>query len=604
MIEPNRRRRARLSLLVRFRCRVLLSAWAGFAAVSAAPLAAQDGPAPPVETERRGPERGGPPPGGPMGRAPLEVVSRFDKNGNGRLELDREERRPAREYVKERRAAEPSGPGGFRPGGPPGGGGPGRRFGGGGRGEPPKPGPRVSPADVAKHAGVPFYDTSVLRTLFLEFENADWEEELALFRDTDVEVPAKLVVDGNEYPGVGVRFRGASSYFMVGSGYKRSLNVSVDWSDEKQKVDGVRTLNLLNSNGDPTFLRCVLYSIIARAYLPAPKANLVKVVINGESWGVYVNTQQFNKDFVAEWFPSGKGARFKVPGSPRGGGGLVYRGDDPAEYARQYELKSDGGEGRSEAYRLLIDLCRTLGTTPAEELESKLPAVLDVDGALRFLAVENVLMNSDGYWTRASDFSLYRDPSGVFHVIPHDMNEALGPVGGPGGFRGGPPPGAGAAPPGEPTVEGRRPDGAPPTPPGGPPGSGGFKLDPLAGADDPGKPLLHRLLAVPAWREKYLGYVRSIAEEWLDWRKLEPIVAAQRALIEKEVAADTRKIDSLEAFRRGVGLESGEAAPPSGEGGGRRHPSLREFAEGRRSFLLDHPAIRKPRTAAADGAGR
>jgi hypothetical protein len=35
-----------------------------------------------------------------------------------------------------------------------------------------------------------------LRTLFLEFENADWEKELSDFHGTDVEVPAKLIVDG------------------------------------------------------------------------------------------------------------------------------------------------------------------------------------------------------------------------------------------------------------------------------------------------------------------------------------------------------------------------------------------------------------------------
>ena len=47
---------------------------------------------------------------------------------------------------------------------------------------------------------------------------------------------------------------------------------------------------------------------------------------------------------------------------------------------------------------------------------------------LWFLALDNALINNDGYWTRASDYSLYRDPKGKFHVIPHDMNEAFGPA--------------------------------------------------------------------------------------------------------------------------------------------------------------------------------
>ena len=52
--------------------------------------------------------------------------------------------------------------------------------------------------------------------------------------------------------------------------------------------------------------------------------------------------------------------------------------------------------------------------------------MLDVDETLKFLALEVTLVNSDGYWTRASDYSLYRDERGRFHVLPHDTNEGAG----------------------------------------------------------------------------------------------------------------------------------------------------------------------------------
>ena len=41
--------------------------------------------------------------------------------------------------------------------------------------------------------------------------------------------------------------------------------------------------------------------------------------------------------------------------------------------------------------------------------------LLAVDETLRFLAVENVLVNNDGFWTRASDYYLYRDEIEGFH---------------------------------------------------------------------------------------------------------------------------------------------------------------------------------------------
>jgi hypothetical protein len=291
--------------------------------------------------------------------------------------------------------------------------------------EPARPGPRVTPADVKAHAGAPLYEPTILRTLFLEFENADWEAELADFHGSDVEVPATLIVDGKKYPGTGVHFRGMSSYMMTPAGYKRSLNLSLDFVNPKQRLYGAKTMNLLNANGDASLLSTVLYSHIARQYIPAPKANLVKVVINGESWGVYTNVQQFNKEFVAENYKGAPGARWKVHGSPGGGGGLDYLGENIDDYRRRYQIKSPDNE---KSWKALIRLCRTLDKTPLDQLEAALKPMLDIDGALRFLALDVVLSNSDGYWIRASDYNLVRDAKGIFHIVPHDMNEAFQPA--------------------------------------------------------------------------------------------------------------------------------------------------------------------------------
>ena len=105
---------------------------------------------------------------------------------------------------------------------------------------------------------------------------------------------------------------------------KKSFNIAVDYGDDRQRLYGYKTLNLLNGHSDPSFLREILYSRIATNYIPAPKANFVKLFINGESWGIYVNSQQFNKDFLDEWFGTKGGVRWKVP--PGRDSGLVYNG--------------------------------------------------------------------------------------------------------------------------------------------------------------------------------------------------------------------------------------------------------------------------------------
>src|SRR4030095_15490096 len=245
------------------------------------------------------------------------------------------------------------------------------------------------------------YAVDALRTLFLDFERDDWEKELEDFHGTDVEIPATITVDGVKHPGVGVHFRGASSYMMVREGRKRSLNVSIDFTEKKQRLEDYKTLNLMNCAGDASYMSAVLYSHIARQYMPAPKANFVRVVINGESWGLYANVQQFNKDFIQENYRTSKGARWKVKGSPGGQSGLDYVGDDVAEYKKKYELK----DGDEDDWRALIALCKTLSETPLNQLEKAVSPIMDIDEVLWFLALDISLLNSDGYWIRASDFS-------------------------------------------------------------------------------------------------------------------------------------------------------------------------------------------------------
>ncbi len=659
------------------------------------------------------PPRSDGPPGGPGGnprgfggvRTERKVVKQFDQNGDGWLNA--RERKAAREFL----AKNATEGGGERE----------RRFPGPRRdnnSKPAQPGPKVSLAEAKSFPGAPLYATNVMRTFFLEFENQDWEKELSDFHGTDVEVPARLIVDGNVYQDVGVRFRGMSSYMMVGEGSKRSLNLSLDLAHKKQELKGHRTLNLLNSHEDPTFLRSVLFYQIAREYIPAPQANFARVVINGESWGLYVNVEQFNKDFVKEWFGTTQGARWKVPGSPGAQGSLAYLGEDPAPYKRIYEIKSKDDQ---KSWADLIRLCQVLNETPTNRLEQALAPLLDVEGALKFLALDNALINNDGYWIRTSDYSIYEDPKGKFHILPQDANETFskpagpGGPGGPGGRGGvnvmvarqmlsqgdknedeklarkeftaladawfekldpGPakkldqaqfvskfaaildlprPPASGEAPgpdnPGGPgrgfgnagpaeflapaffaaadanqdgsltraelkerfekwfadwdlaktgflTEEGLRsgltavlprPNFAGGRGPGGPGARGpqikGVELDPLLAINDSSKPLISKLLAVPALRERYLGYVREIAEKWLDWKQLGPLAQQYHSLIKVEVNADTRKLDSDDDFAKGLTEDiQGQGGGP-GRGG---TISLKNFAEQRRAYLLEH----------------
>jgi hypothetical protein len=474
-------------------------------------LAVPDASAQPGPGDGRGGGRGG-----GTGTQERALVSQFDTDKDGRLNAA--ERTAAREFL-----AQPgnAGRGGFRGGGR-----------GGANRPPATPGVRLTSADVRHFPNAPLYDAGTLRTFFIELENPEWEAELVAFNNTDVDVPARVTVDGRTYPEVGVHFRGNSS-FGVGNGYKRSLNLAFDFVDENQSIGGYRTLNLLNANDDPSFLHTVLSMHIARQDIPAPKANFVRVVINGENWGIYANAQQFNKEFVQDNFKTTKGTRWKIPQGGGGGiGGFRYMGDDPASYRNVFQIKS---KDEPAAWAALITLAKTLQDTPADALEAALAPMLDIDAYLRFLALDNVMANGDGFYARTADYSLYLDPGGRFHFTFHDANEMFSAGGGRGG-----------------------------------PGGGGLLLSPLVSQNDMNKPIISKVLAVPALRAKYLGYVREIAQKSLDWKELGPVVQQYRDLIAADVARETRKLFATEEFLRSTADDG----------------TLRTFVDQRRAFLL------------------
>jgi hypothetical protein len=70
-----------------------------------------------------------------------------------------------------------------------------------------------------------------------------------------------------------------------------------------------------------------------------------------------------------------------------------------------------------------------------------------------------------------------------------------------------------------------------------------------------------------------LGYVRDISTKWLDWKTLGPLVEGYKTLIEADVKADTKRLETYEGF---VQNTTGTSR------------SLKTFAAARREYLLSY----------------
>ena len=115
-------------------------------------------------------------------------------------------------------------------------------------------------------------------------------------------------------------------------------------------------------------------------------------------------------------------------------------------------------------------------------------------------------------------------------------------------------------------------------------------LDPLIGMSDWDKPLRSKVLAVPKYRQQYLSNIRELAEKSLDWETLGPFIESQAEVIGEAVKAETRSMTSYDAFVAATSEESQANA----DGPGRRGISLKQFADGRRKFLLEYKPAETP----------
>ena len=87
---------------------------------------------------------------------------------------------------------------------------------------------------------------------------------------------------------------------------------------------------------------------------------------------------------------------------------------------------------------------------------------------------------------------------------------------------------------------------------------------------------------------QFVAPMRQIAENWLDWKKLGPIVEEYHALIAEDVEKDVHKLREHRGFAKSLTEDTTEETFR----GARTRISLKTFADKRREFLLAHSEIK------------
>ena len=344
------------------------------------------------------------------------------------------------------------------------------------------------------------YDPTELRTVHLTFHDADWLQRLRDNYVSETLIGADMEVDGVVYPNVGVRIRGNTSYTALPAGSQKfSLKVETDWVDGGQELYGYKTLNLNNAFRDPTFCREVAYNNYVARFIPHPRANHVLVTLNGQNWGVYVNTQQPNKRMLSDWFQDNDGVRIKCANNPFGPG-LRYAGTSPGSYS-SYEIQSDGG--LADPFAALIQVCDAVTNWPASSWQA-IDGVFAVDPSIWSVVLENLLTDDDGYVNKGCDFMTYRDPiDGRTHLLQRDANETWTAT----------------------------------------------TWSPTRNFTSTSRPVLSNVLGAPELRQRYMAHYRT-AMEGFHWDQLQDEFFRMRDMLDPHVAADPKRIYSYAHFQQ------------------------------------------------------
>ncbi len=379
-----------------------------------------------------------------------------------------------------------------------------------------------------------------------------WAAMLAAFLDSGSEVywQAVVVVDGSSADAAGVRIKGAVKDGKGKSEKKYALKINFDYFGE-ERLMGVDKLHLENNKPDPSSLREALASRTYRAMgVPAVRTAFAVVEVDGEDFGNYTMIQDIDKRYLKDAFgieehaDDGNLYECVPPGCT-----LEWAGDSVGDYrfgsgdnAQGLVLTTNKKDPDKNDYADLINFLDVLNNSSDADFETAIKEVFDVDTFLRWLAVAVAIGDFDNYLSWPDNFYLYHRPDNdLFVYLPWDHNKAYGGKKCKGSFE------ATGSAVDKPTCE---------------------ILE---------RPLVDRILAVPAFKALYLGYLEEMTSKWLTESKQREWMDELNVLVGWQIAIDPSNYHTEEEYYQAISDSASLDSPPN----------LMDYVKRRRAYLIE-----------------
>jgi hypothetical protein len=239
---------------------------------------------------------------------------------------------------------------------------------------------------------------------------------------SDYEYTARFIYESSNgidtVENVGFRIRGNTSRNAA----KKSFKVSFNTYSPGRKWENLDKLNLNGEHNDVSILRTQLSNMVLRnAGVPSSRTSYVKLYINNEYKGLYINVEHIDEEFLQRRFINDdSGNLYKC----FYGSNLTYLGTNKNNYKNTYELQTNKAV---DDYTGLIHFVDVLNNTSSANFACAINEVFDVDMYLKTLACEVLMGHWDGYSYNQNNFYLYQRPSdGKFVFIEYDMDNTFG----------------------------------------------------------------------------------------------------------------------------------------------------------------------------------
>ena len=225
-------------------------------------------------------------------------------------------------------------------------------------------------------------------------------------------------------PGIGFRLRGNTSR----NAQKKSFKVALNRFTAGRRFEGVKKINLNGEHNDPSISRArICMELAKRMDLPVSRYAHNELYINGLYYGLYLNLEHINDDWLNLRYGNSNGNLYKCTYPAD----LKFISNNPDAYKitksngeRIYELQTNE---QQDNYSKLAEFIRVLNNTPLSQLECELDKIFDIEGYLKTLAFEVATGHWDNYSFNKNNFYLYENTkTGKIEYILYDMDNTYG----------------------------------------------------------------------------------------------------------------------------------------------------------------------------------